>query len=68
MKNSILSLGKALNKKQQKKINGGVDEPYDPSDPYKGYSEKCKRCFYNNFGMYNIGDRDCWGCPLPPML
>ncbi|CAM1344235.1 hypothetical protein [Tenacibaculum amylolyticum] len=50
MKTAILNLGKSLNKKEQKTINGGTN---------------CQICYANNAGLYNPSDPYCDGCPLP---
>ena len=50
MKKSIRNLGKPLNKKQQKQINGGGS---------------CQLCYSANGGMYNALDPNCQECLLP---
>lgn len=45
MKKSILNLGKSLNKKQQKKINGGLGIRCYRSEDCRGSSDCC------NFGQ-----------------
>lgn len=39
MKNSILNLGKALNKAEQKKVTGGFKDPCPCSVNYEAYSD-----------------------------
>ncbi|WGH75503.1 hypothetical protein P8625_15795 [Tenacibaculum tangerinum] len=53
MLEKISNLGIALNKNEQKTINGGTN---------------CRTCYANNGGAYNSSDPNCWECPIPYIL
>jgi hypothetical protein len=54
MKKQILNLGKALNKAEQKSINGGIGHP-----PTLGPCQYLTNCFSNLCILYDNGSEEC---------